>query len=277
MLFFSHLAMSDSLWPHGLQHCQASLSLTISQSLPKFMSIASVIPSSHLILWHPLFLLPSIFPRIRDFSNESSVRIRWRKYWSFSFSICPSSEDSGLIFLKIDWFGLLDGQGNFRSSLFQNSFGYSLTFCLLYSPALTAVPDHWEDHRLDYTDLCQWVMSLLFNTLSRFVIAFMPRSNFLLISRLWLPSTVILEDKKRKFVTYFYFSPSVCNEVMGPDAMILGFFFFLTFSSKPALALSSFTLIKRLFNSSSIFDIRVVSSSYLRLLGVSPAYVNSTL
>ena len=219
MLLFSHLAMSDSLQPHGLQHCQASLSLTISQSLPKFMSIASVIPSSHLILWYPLFLLPSIFPSIRDFSNESSVCIRWPKYWSFSFSICPSNEYSGLIFLKIDWFGLLDSQGTFRSSLFQNSFGNSLTFCLLYSPALTVVPDHWEDHRLDYTDLCQWAMSLLFNTQNF-------RSNFLLISRLWLPSTVILEDKKRKFVTYFYFSPSVCNDVMGPDAMILGFFFF---------------------------------------------------
>ena len=84
--------------------CQASLSLTISRSLSKFMSIASVMPSNHLILCRPLFLLPSIFPSIRDFSNESAVHIRWPKYWSFSFSISPSSEHSGLISFKIDWF-----------------------------------------------------------------------------------------------------------------------------------------------------------------------------
>ena len=87
--------------------CQASLSLTISWSLPKFMSIASVMPSSHLILWLPLLLLPSIFPSIRDFSNESAVHIRWWKYWSFRFSINPSNENSGLTSLQIDWFDLL--------------------------------------------------------------------------------------------------------------------------------------------------------------------------
>ena len=125
-------------------------------------------------------------------------------------------------------------------------------------------------------------MSLFFNTLSRFVIALLPRSNCLLISQLQLPSTVILETKKRKFVPYFLFSPSVFHEVMGLDAMILGVFFVvvvvvLIFSFKPAIPLSSFTFIKRLFNSSSLFDIRVVSSSYLRLLGVSLGYVNSSL
>ena len=97
--------------------CQASLSLTISRSLSKFMSIALVMPSSRLILWCPLLLLPSIFPSIRDFSNESSVRIRWPKYWSFSFSISPSSEYSGLISLKIDWFDLPAVQGTLRSLL----------------------------------------------------------------------------------------------------------------------------------------------------------------
>ena len=100
---------------------QASLSLTISQSLPKFMSITSMIPSSHLILWHPLLLLPSIFSIIRDFSNELAVRIRWPKYWSFSFSISHSSEYSGLISLKIDWFDLLAVQGNLKSPLQHHS------------------------------------------------------------------------------------------------------------------------------------------------------------
>ena len=110
----------NSLRPHGLQHSQDSLSLTISQSLPKFMSIALVIPSSHLILWYPL-LLPSIFSNIRDFTSESSVYIRWPKYWSFSFSINPSSEYSGLISLKIDWFELLAVQWTFRSLLQHHS------------------------------------------------------------------------------------------------------------------------------------------------------------
>ena len=93
------------------------LSLTIFQSLPQFMSIGSVMPSSHLILWCSLLLLPSLFPSFRDFSNESAVRIRWPKYWSFSFSINSSKKYSGLIFLKIDWFDLLAVQGTFRSLL----------------------------------------------------------------------------------------------------------------------------------------------------------------
>ena len=97
----------------GTEACQVSLSLTISWSLPKFMFIALVIPSSHLILWCPLLLLPSIFPRIRDFFNELSVCIRWQKYWRFSFSISLSSEYSELISLKIDWFDLQAVQGTF--------------------------------------------------------------------------------------------------------------------------------------------------------------------
>ena len=129
---------------------QASLSLTISWSLPEFMSIASVMPSSHLILWLPLLLLPSIFPSIRDFSNESVVCIRWPKYWSISFSISPSNKNSGLLSLKMDWFDLLAVQGTFSSLLIN-----SLSFCLLYSPAVITVYNHWEDHSLDYIDLCQ--------------------------------------------------------------------------------------------------------------------------
>ena len=101
--------------------CQSSLSFTISWSLPKFMFIALVMPSSHLIFWYPLLLLPSIFPSIRDFSKELSVHIWWPKYWSFSFSISPSSEYSGLISLKIHWFDLLALQGTLRSILQHHS------------------------------------------------------------------------------------------------------------------------------------------------------------
>ena len=108
---------------------QASLSLTISQSLPKFMFIASVMPSSDLRLWHPLLPLPSIFPRIRDFSNESSVHIRWPEYWSFSFSISTSSEYSVLISLKIDWVDLLALQGTFRNLVQHYSSKASVLWC----------------------------------------------------------------------------------------------------------------------------------------------------
>ena len=120
--------------PWTLAH-RASLSLTISQSLLKFMFIALVKPSSHLILWHPFLLLPSIFPSVRDFSNESIVCIRWPKYWSFSFSISPSSEYSGLISLKIDWFDVLAVQGTFRS-LFQH---HSLKASILQPSAFFVV------------------------------------------------------------------------------------------------------------------------------------------
>ena len=101
--------------------CQASLSIANSQSLLKLMSIESMMPSSHLILCHPLFLLPSIFPCIRVFSNESVLCIRWPKYWSFSYSICPSNEYSGLISFRIDWFDLLDVQGTLKSLLQHHS------------------------------------------------------------------------------------------------------------------------------------------------------------
>ena len=103
---FSHSVMSNSLRPHEPQH-QASLSITNSQSLPKLMSIESVMPSNHLILGRPLLLLPSIFPSIKIFSNESALRIRWPKYWSFSFNISPSNEHPGLISFRVDWLDLL--------------------------------------------------------------------------------------------------------------------------------------------------------------------------
>ena len=120
LLLFSYPVVSDFVNPWSTAS-QASLSLIISRSLPKFMSVASVMPSSRLILWYPLFLLPSIFPSIRDFTNESAVHIRWPKYCSFSFSISPSSECLGLISLKIDWFDLLAVQGPLRSRVQHHS------------------------------------------------------------------------------------------------------------------------------------------------------------
>ena len=135
---------------------QASLSLTISQSLPMFMFMASVMPSNHFILWCPL-LLPCIILRIRDFSNESFVHILWPKYWSFSFSISPPSEYSGLISLKIDWFDHPDVQGTSRAfsstTVLKASILWHSSF-FTYGPSLKTVHDHWEDHSLDYLDLC---------------------------------------------------------------------------------------------------------------------------
>ena len=113
--------MSDSLQPHGLQHTSLPLSFMISQSLFKFMPTESVIPSNHLILCHPLLLLPSIFPSIKVFSKDSAVCFRWPKYWSFSFSIGPSNEHSELISFRIDWFDLLAIQGTFKSLLHHHS------------------------------------------------------------------------------------------------------------------------------------------------------------
>ena len=119
--------MSDSLRSHGLQH--TSLSITNSQSLPKLVSIESVMPSNHLILCHPLLLLPSIFPSIRVFSNESALPIRWPKYWSFSFNISPYNERSGLISFRMDWFDLLAVQGTLKSFLQHHSSKASILQC----------------------------------------------------------------------------------------------------------------------------------------------------
>ena len=114
---FTHAVMSNSLRPHGLQHARPPLSITNSWTLLKLMSIELVMPSNHLILHHPLLLSPSIFPSIRVFSKESVLRIRWPKFWSFSFSISPSSEYSGLISFRMDWLDLFAVQGTPKSLL----------------------------------------------------------------------------------------------------------------------------------------------------------------
>ena len=134
---------------------QASLSITNSQSSPKPTSIKSVMPSSHLILCHPLLFLPPIPPSIRVFSNESTLLMRWPKYWSFSFSISASKEHPGLISFRMDWLDLLAVQGTLKSSptpQFKRINSLALSF--LHSPTLTSIHDHWKNHSLDYTDLC---------------------------------------------------------------------------------------------------------------------------
>ena len=129
---------------------QASLSITNSRSPPKLMSIESVMPSNHLILCCPLLLSPSISPSIRVFSNESALHIRWPKYWSFSFSISPSNEHSGLISFRMDWLDLLAVQGTLKSSPTpQFKSINSLVLSFLYSPTLTSIHDYWKNHSLD--------------------------------------------------------------------------------------------------------------------------------
>ena len=168
---------------------QVSLTLTISWSLPKFMFIALVMPSSHLVLWCPL-LLPSIFPSIRDFSNELAVCIRWTKYCSFSIS--PSREYSGFISLKIDWFGLPVVQGTFRSLLQHHSLEESFLWRSAFFMVQLSQPYVTTEKTigLSIQIFVSRVMSLLFNTASRFVIPFLIRSNHL-ISWTQSPSTVI--------------------------------------------------------------------------------------
>ena len=131
--------------------CQASLSITNSQSLLKLMSIESVMPSKYLILCYPLLLLTSIFPSIRVFSNESVLCIRWPKYWSFSISISPSNDYSGLISFRMDWMDLLAVQGTLKSLLQHHQFNSinSSALSFLYSPTLISIHDHWKNHSFD--------------------------------------------------------------------------------------------------------------------------------
>ena len=165
---------------------QASLSITNSRGLLKLMSIESVMPSNHLILCRPLLLLPSIFPSIRVFSNESAPCIRWPKYWSFSFSISPSNEYAGLISFRIDWLDLLAVQRTFKSLLQHQNSKASVLQCSAFFIAQISHPyvATGKTKALTGWPFVSKVMSLLFNMLSRFVIAFPPRSKCLLISRL---------------------------------------------------------------------------------------------
>ena len=179
-------------------------------------------PSNHLILCHPL-LLPSIFSSIRVFSNESVLRIWWPKYWSFSFSISPSNEYSGLISFRIDWLDLLVVQGTLKSLLQHHSSNASILQCSAFFTVQHSHPYMTTGKTIALTrqTFVSKVISLLFNMLSRVVITFLPRSKHLLISWLQSPSAVILEPRKIKSITVSIVSPSICHEVMGPDTTIL--------------------------------------------------------
>ena len=191
---------------------QASLSITISWSLPKLQSIESVMPSSHLIICCPLLLLP-IPPSIRVFSNESTLHMRWPKYWSFSFKINPSNEYPGLISFRMDWLDLLAVQGTHKSLLQHHSSKASVLWCSTFFTLQLSHPYVTTGKTIALTRqiFVGKVISLLFNILSRLVITFLPRSKRLLISWQQSPSAVILEPKKINSDTV---SPSICHEVM---------------------------------------------------------------
>ena len=180
-------------------------------------------PSNYLILCHPLLLLPSVFPRIRVFSSESPLHIRWPKYCSFSFNISPSSEHPGLISFRMDWLDLLVVQGTLRSLLQHHSSEASILWCSAFFIIQLSHPYVTTGKTIALTrqTFVDKVMSLLFNMLSRLVITFLPRSKHLLISWLQSPSAGILEPPKIKSATVSPVSPSICHEVMGPDAVIL--------------------------------------------------------
>ena len=195
------------------------MSITNSQSLPKLMSIESVMPSNHLILCHPLLLLPSIFPKIRVFSNESALHIKWPKYGSFSFNISPSNEHPRLISFRMDCLDLLAVQGTLKSLLQHHTSKASILCSALFRVHLShPYMTTGKTIALTRQSFVGKVMSLLFNMLSTLAITFLPRSMHLLIAWLQSPSTVILEPKKIKSGTV---STSIRHEVMGPDATIL--------------------------------------------------------
>ena len=204
---------------------QASLSITNSRSSLKLMCIESVMPSSHLILCRPLLLLPPIPPSIRVFSNESTLRMRWPKYWSFSFRIIPSKEHPGLISFRMDWLDLLAVQGTLKSLLQHHSSKASIlrrsaSFTVQFSRPYMATGKTTALTRQTFVGK---VMSLLLNMLSRLVITFLPRSKRLLIAWLQSPSAVILEPPKIESDTVSTVSPFISHEVMGLDALDLSF------------------------------------------------------
>ena len=197
----SYVQLSATPWTAA---CQAFLSITNFWSLLKLMSIKLVMLSSHLILCHPLLLLPSIFPSIRVFSNESVLHIRWPKYWGFSFSFSPSKEIPGLISFRIDCLDLLAVQGTLKTLLQHHRSKASILrrsaffIIQLLHPYMTTR----KTIALTRRNFVGKVMSLLFNMLSRLVIAFLWRSKGLSVSRLKSPSAVILEPKKIKSVPF---------------------------------------------------------------------------
>ena len=227
----SHVQFFAAPWTAARQ---ASLSITNSRSSHKPMSIESVMPSNDLILCHSLLLLPSIYPSNRVFSNVSVLSIRWPKFWSFSFNNSPSNEYPELISFRMDWLDLLAVQGTLKSLLQHHSskasiLQHSAFFIVQLShPYMTT----GKTTALTRQTFVGKVMCLLCNTLSRFFVTFFSEK-CLLISWMQSPSAVILVPPKIQSHTVFIVSPSICHEVMGPDAMI---FVFWMLSFKPAFS-----------------------------------------
>ena len=194
-------------------------------------------PTIYLILCHPLLLLPSIFPNIRVFSNKSVLQIRRPKYWRFSFNISPSSEYSGLISFRMDWLDLLAIQGTLKSLQHHSSKAAILRHSAFFVVQLSH-PYRTTGKTIAFTRYTFFgkVMSLLFNTLSRLVITFLPRANVFYFDGCNHHLQWFLETPKIKSLTVSTVSPSICHKVMGPDAMILVFW---VLSFKPTFSLSS--------------------------------------
>ena len=232
----------------------------VHHQLPEFTQTHVHRVGDAIQLPHPLSSpspLPPIPPSIRVFSNESTLRMRRPKYWSFSFSISPSNEHPGLISFRMDWLDLLAVQGTLKSLLQHHSSKASILQC---SAFFTVQLSHaymttGKTIALTRRTFVGKVISLLFNIPSTLVIPFLPRSKRLLISWLQPPSAVIFEPQNTKSGTVSTASPSLCHEVMGPDTMIL---IFGMLRLKPTYSHSSFTFIKRLFSSSSLSALRMV-------------------
>ena len=219
-LQFSSVQSLSHVWllqPHEPQHARPLCPSTTprdhinnSRSSLKLMSIKSVMPSNHLILCHPLLLLPSIFPSIRVFSNEAALPIRWPKYWSFSFNISPFNEHSGLISFRMDWLDLLAVQATLKSLLQHHCSKASILQCSAFFIAQLSHPcmTTGKTKALTRRTFVGKVMSVIFHMLSRLVITFLPRKKRLLISWLQSPSAVILEPKKIRSATVCSVSPS---------------------------------------------------------------------
>ena len=263
LLLLSHSVMSYSLWPHGLQHawlpCPSLSPMVYSDSCALNWWCYSTISSS----------VSPFSSCLQSFPASESFTMSWLLA-SGSQSIGASASASVLPMNIQDWHplgltGLISLQFKGLSRVFSNTIVQKHQFSGAQPtlPAITSIHDYGKNQSLTIWTFVGKVMSLLFNMLSRLVIAFLPRCKYLLISWLQSPSAVILEPKKIKSLTVSIVSPSVCHEVMGPDAMIL-LFWMLSF--KPAFSLSSFTLIKKLFSSSLLSAKRVVSFAYLRLL-----------